>query len=103
MEEKVIGPTDTTASLPVGGALVVRLPELGAAGYQWRVSRIDSPALVVESDRPLPPGSTAPGGEGMHEFRLRATTAATVRVEFELSRPWEAAAEQQHTLTVTVK
>jgi predicted secreted protein len=105
MSDVFIGPQDSEVSVKAGDVVVVRLPELGAAGYEWRIATLDPPGLPVESAQESPPESAqgmAPGAAGVKEFRLHPQAPGQVRVEFELARPWDPAPEERHGLTITV-
>jgi len=101
MSDVVVGPQDSEVSVKAGDVVVVRLPELGAAGYEWRVAALDPPGLPVESAQESAQG-VAPGAAGVKEFRVRPPAPGRVRVEFELARPWDPAPEERHGLTITV-
>jgi predicted secreted protein len=101
MSDVLVGPQDSEVSVKAGDVVVVRLPELSAAGYQWRVSALDPPGLPVESAQETAEGM-APGSAGVKEFRLRPPAPGRVRVEFELARPWDPTPEKHHLLTITV-
>ncbi len=77
-------------SLTVGDTILIGLPENAAAGYRWSTTTLDRQCLEIESQRYLKK-SSAVGGSGLSEWRLRAKAAGTTRLALEKARPWSSA------------
>lgn len=82
--------------------VVVRLPELGAAGYQWRIAALDPPQLRVDSSAAAADGGV-PGAAGVRLFRVHTPDTGTARVEFDLARSWDAEPAERYRLTIMVE
>jgi predicted secreted protein len=102
MTDHLVRTSGEHVRVSTGDRVVVRLEELGSAGYQWSITRVPG-ALTVVGEQVLPPDSRAPGAAGAHEFVLDATGTGSGQVVLELRRPWETGAPERTVLVdVTV-
>jgi predicted secreted protein len=78
--------------LRAGDEHVVRLAQLGAAGYSW-TPEVEGDASVasVEASGTSAPAGGATGASGEQAFTIRALGPGRARVRFAQRRPWEAA------------
>ena len=77
-----------TLSISPGEHVVVELPEIGTAGYQWRVAELPDIFEVVENEF-SPPESAAPGAGGRRRIVLTARRTGEGTTVLKLQRPWE--------------
>jgi predicted secreted protein len=70
-----------------GDRVVVRVPEIASAGYQWSVEELTGPLELEASDLTL--GSAAPGAAAERVVALRAAGGGEGRLVLALRRPWE--------------
>jgi predicted secreted protein len=78
-------------ALEPGQGLTLSLPTAAAAGYRWRILRLDRQVLEESGDPLEQPGPAGiPGAPGRVEYRFRAGASGTTPLELELRRPFEA-------------
>lgn len=83
----------TLEAIDVGDIILVRLSGNPSTGYEWQ--RTDT--LLESILEPLPEGGCCGGGCGgdqvgsptPSEFRFKAISSGTTRLEFVYQRPWE--------------
>lgn len=94
MADVVVRRSGQTVSLSPDDCLVVTLPDLGGAGYEWSVLKLP-PFLEVESiaanypDSDPQRGSVAPGAAGQWRVVIRAQREGEGAVVLKLARRWE--------------
>jgi predicted secreted protein len=88
MSEVQVRENGATLSISPGERVVVELPEIATAGYQWRVAQVPETLEVVENDF-SPPDSGAPGAGGRRRIVFAARGTGRGATVLKLQRPWE--------------
>jgi inhibitor of cysteine peptidase len=85
----------------VGDRILVELPENASTGFRW--SLVELPEhLSLAQDRLAVPEPPTPGAAATRHLVLRVDGPGSGPVVLELSRPWEAEAEQRRVIAVRV-
>jgi inhibitor of cysteine peptidase len=82
------GDNGSTISVRPAEEIVLRLRENPTTGYRWRLEGgTDSVSLETDTFDPAP--NPRVGSGGVREFRFRAGSSGSGRLELRLARPWE--------------
>ena len=92
----------TDVNVKVGDDIVVHLPELATAGYEWHMSDVLPAGLraftvPVTEDWPM-----AIGGKSLHAFGLQVNAPGQFLVRWSCYRSWEGPSSAAETYTLTV-
>jgi predicted secreted protein len=77
-----------TVAVSEGDRLLVRVPEVASAGYQWSVEELTGP-LELEASELAFGGPATPGAAAERVVALRAAGGGEGRLVLALRRPWE--------------
>ncbi len=89
----------------VGGSIRVDLEELGAAGYMWKIQKLDEEyfeAPKVQTDEKRPQGDIT-GAPVKKSWLIRAKKAGRSELRFIHYRPWEDEATASDTFVLKVR
>lgn len=91
-------------AMHVGDALIVRLPEMQTAGYQWVIEGTEPRVLEQRSSSYAPPRGTAAGAAGERTFVMHAVAPGQAALKLASRRSWESAdaAAERFEITVSV-
>jgi predicted secreted protein len=89
-------------AVDTGDEVVVRLPELGGAGYRWEVASLSGPARLVANRVDF---AGAPGQAGTRLLELAFGDPGDVALRAVHRRPWEpdTSAQGEYVLHITVR
>ena len=91
-----------TTSLNMSDSIILKLPENGTTGYLWNLTT--SPGLQVTGDTFVPSetGGNIAGAGGIRVWSITATQPGEQEIHGIYKRPWEPAAGNETTFTLTL-
>jgi predicted secreted protein len=88
MSEVKVPENGATLCLSLRERVVLELPEIATAGYQWRIAQLPDVLEVIDDDF-SPPDSAAPGAGGRRRIVFAARGAGRGATVLQLQRPGE--------------
>lgn len=95
--------TGAAVAARVGDVIVVTLPEMAGAGYQWQVAQAVPSWLEVLPEAGSRTMSDAPGASALRDFRLRVAGKGHAMVALAHCRAWEGVAAASRTFLLDVE
>ena len=88
MSEVKVPENGATLCLSLRERVVLELPEIATAGYQWRIAQLPDILEVLDNDF-SPPDSAAPGAGGRRRIVFAVRETGRGSTVLKLQRPWE--------------
>lgn len=92
----------TTAKIPLGGGLIVRLVENPSTGYSWNATVTPGLAIVSDAYEPGPQSQGMVGAPGSHSWILSGKAAGEQKFSAVYMRPWENVTGTENTFVLNV-
>jgi inhibitor of cysteine peptidase len=77
-----------TVKSPIGGEIVLRLPENPSTGYRWAVEAVDAKLVDVQENEYVPLSDKV-GSGGVAQWIIRAKATGTTQIRLKRWRHWE--------------
>ena len=92
---------NASRTVPLGGAIVLRLPENPTTGYQWHPAVDDAALQLIDDQYEI--AQEPRGAAGLHRFAFRALRVGPTVLKLVERREWEDHASEEYRVNLQIQ